>query len=138
MQVNYGGCEYLSTVDYPGKACLTIFLRGCQRRCPWCHNQALQTGETYVPIEYIYTLLEEARQFVSAVVLSGGEPLDQVDACMAISAYAKNLDMLVGVHTSRRDRAVEFNCWFDMMLISNPEVDPRVSNVPLAERAWTR
>ena len=127
MEVNYGGCVEFSTVDYPGRASITLFLRGCQRRCPWCHNKHLQEGETYVPIEYIYRLLENARQFCSAVVISGGEPLDQIDACKAISAYAKNLGMWVGVHTSRRDRAVEFNCWFDMVLISDPERDPSVS-----------
>lgn len=126
-EVNYGGVVFPSTVDYPGRSCITIFLRGCQRRCPWCHNKHLQEGETPVPIEYIYGLIRDASLYCSAVVISGGEPLDQIDACMAISAFARNLGMWVGVHTSRRDRAVEFNCWFDMMLISDPERDPSVS-----------
>jgi pyruvate formate lyase activating enzyme len=126
MEVNYGGCVPFSTVDYPGRACITIFLRGCSRRCPWCHNQELQTGETPVPIQYIHGLIHDASQFVSAVVISGGEPLEQMEACMNISAYARNLGLLVGVHTSRRDRAIELNYWFDMMLVSDPTIDPRV------------
>ena len=36
-----GGLQKLSMVDYPGKMCATVFLRGCNLRCPFCHNASL-------------------------------------------------------------------------------------------------
>ena len=101
MLVNLGGIVNLSLVDYPGHSCISIFLRGCDRRCDWCHNKTYQTGTTYVDINIIFQAIEEASVFCSACILSGGEPLLQVEAVKAIAAYAHSLGMLVGVHTSR-------------------------------------
>jgi len=36
-----GGIEKFSLVDYEGKLATTIFLNGCNFRCPWCHNSSL-------------------------------------------------------------------------------------------------
>ncbi len=48
LKVNFGGIVPLSTVDWLGRAALVVFLRGCPLRCPHCHNQKLQTGESIV------------------------------------------------------------------------------------------
>ena len=126
MEVNFGGVEYLSLVDYPGRSCITIFLRGCDRRCPWCFNKELQTGETYVDIQHIYNLIDNAKPFISAACISGGECLLQLDAVIAISKYARQAGLYVGVHTSHRELLVpELLEHFDMVLISDPRRDPR-------------
>ena len=38
------GLQKLTLLDYPGKTACTIFLGGCNFRCPFCHNAALVTG----------------------------------------------------------------------------------------------
>jgi len=43
----------LSTVDWPGKAAMVVFLQGCPLRCPHCQNRRLQSGERFVPVHYI-------------------------------------------------------------------------------------
>ena len=53
MKVNYGGIVPLSTVDWLGRAALVVFLRGCPLRCPHCHNQKLQTGESWAAFHTI-------------------------------------------------------------------------------------
>lgn len=100
MLVNLGGIVNLSMVDYPGHSCISIFLRGCDKRCPWCHNKSYQTGTTYVDINIIFQAIKEASMFCSACIISGGEPLLQVEVVKAIAAFAHSLGMLVGVHTS--------------------------------------
>ena len=35
------GLVPLSTVDWPGRLCATVFLQGCPWNCPYCHNHAL-------------------------------------------------------------------------------------------------
>lgn len=53
MLVNFGGIVPLSTVDWPGRASMVVFLRGCPLRCPHCQNRMLQTGENMMPFHSI-------------------------------------------------------------------------------------
>lgn len=40
-QMRIGGLQKLTLLDYPGKAACTVFLSGCNFRCPYCHNPGL-------------------------------------------------------------------------------------------------
>ena len=129
MRVNLGGIVPLSTVDWLGRAALVVFLRGCPLRCPHCHNQRLQSGDSSVPFHVIASRivaqvkglrsaaktpeplslqidLDDASQrassqsFVDAFVLSGGEPLHQPDACARLFRLAKSLHLATGLETS--------------------------------------
>ncbi|MDF0591036.1 anaerobic ribonucleoside-triphosphate reductase activating protein [Candidatus Methanocrinis natronophilus] len=100
MKVNFGGVVPLSTLDWTGVSSAVIFMRGCPLRCPHCHNAHLQSGEELEDIERIKNKIDEAEPFISALILSGGEPLIQLDACRAISSHAKEKGLLVGVETS--------------------------------------
>lgn len=126
MQINLGGIESFSTVDYPGHAAVVVFLRGCSRRCPWCHNKKLQYGETPVNIDVVFDLIDDASGFVGAVVVSGGEPLEEynIEATAAILAYARSLGLKAGVHTSYRDR-LKLIGPIDYAYVSNPEMHPK-------------
>jgi pyruvate formate lyase activating enzyme len=121
MKVNLGGIVPLSTVDWPGRAAMVIFLRGCPLRCPYCHNHELQEGESLVEFSQIaneikktksscsasdQTTLEEAfsiamtKPFASSIIISGGEPLMQSEQTKAIARLAKGLGLEVGIETS--------------------------------------
>jgi pyruvate formate lyase activating enzyme len=129
LKVNLGGIVPLSTVDWKGRAALVVFLRGCPLRCPHCHNQRLQSGESIVAYHTIASRivsqvkgirlaagipkhlssqidLDDASQrasskpFVDAFVLSGGEPLHQPDACARLFRLAKSLHLATGLETS--------------------------------------
>ena len=41
MQIH--GFQKMTLLDYPGKVAATIFLPGCNLRCPFCHNAPLVT-----------------------------------------------------------------------------------------------
>lgn len=74
------GFQKLTLLDYPGKTACTVFLGGCNFRCPFCHNSALvtQVGENEdIPEEEIFRFLKKRRGILDGICISGGEPLVQ-------------------------------------------------------------
>jgi pyruvate formate lyase activating enzyme len=74
-----GGFVKQSLIDYPGKMAAVIFTQGCNFRCGYCHNPQLvlphlfQDFPEYAP-ENILCFLNERREWLDAVVVTGGEP----------------------------------------------------------------
>ncbi|MDD3042281.1 MAG: anaerobic ribonucleoside-triphosphate reductase activating protein [Methanosarcinaceae archaeon] len=99
MKVNYGGTVPISTVDWTGKAAVTIFFRGCPLRCPYCHNHPYLDEPDLVELDFVKNEIEKSRPFVSAVIFSGGEPLMQA-AIVPLAEFAKEKGFFVGIHTN--------------------------------------
>jgi pyruvate formate lyase activating enzyme len=99
MKVNYAGTVPLSTLDWGGRAAITLFFRGCSLRCPYCQNHPyLEESET-VELDFLKEQIRNSSPFVSSVVFSGGEPLMQ-KAIVPLAEFVKGLGLLVGVHTN--------------------------------------
>ena len=74
MQI--GGLQKLTLLDFPGRVACTVFLQGCNFRCPFCHNTPLVVGgQDAVRQQDFFALLKKRRGLLDAVVVSGGEPL---------------------------------------------------------------
>ena len=74
--MNIAGIQKMTLLDYPGKVACTVFLPGCNFRCPYCHNSELFTGEL-VPVmtgEELLAWLKKRKGLLDAVCVSGGEP----------------------------------------------------------------
>lgn len=99
MKVNYAGTVPLSTLDWTGKAAVTVFFRGCPLRCPYCQNYPYLEGAGLVELDLVKEQIKSSKPFVSAVVFSGGEPLMQ-EAVIPLAEFAKNLGLSVGIHTN--------------------------------------
>jgi pyruvate formate lyase activating enzyme len=69
-----GGYIPLSLVDYPQRPAVTIFTRGCNLRCPFCHNGELVIGDGEDYIVATLEFLQQRRDRLDAVCISGGEP----------------------------------------------------------------
>jgi pyruvate formate lyase activating enzyme len=72
------GFQKITLVDYPGKVGCTIFLGGCDFRCGFCHNRDLVLNYNLmpsIPEKDIIDYLQEKREWIEGVVVSGGEPL---------------------------------------------------------------
>ncbi|MCX8059392.1 MAG: anaerobic ribonucleoside-triphosphate reductase activating protein [Spirochaetes bacterium] len=66
----------LSLNDYPGEIASVIFFQGCNLNCFYCHNRELiKEKEGNFDIEYALSFIKMRKNFITAVVLSGGEPL---------------------------------------------------------------
>lgn len=71
------GMEKLSLVDFDGKITCTIFLGGCNFRCPFCHNSSLVLNPSInqeIDIKTVTDYLELRKNMIDAVCLTGGEP----------------------------------------------------------------
>lgn len=70
------GLQKMTLLDYPGKVACTVFLRGCNFRCPFCHNSALIPfeGESLMDEEALLAFLRKRQGLLDAVCVSGGEP----------------------------------------------------------------
>ncbi len=74
------GLQKLTLLDYPGKVAATVFLDGCNFRCPYCHNASLVSGNgraAALPQEEFFAFLEKRKGLLDGVCVSGGEPLAQ-------------------------------------------------------------
>ncbi len=73
------GIQKLTLIDFPGKIACTVFLSGCNYRCPWCHNPELVLegiiGEqSPISPKDFFQFLKEKRGLLEGVCICGGEP----------------------------------------------------------------
>lgn len=70
------GIQKMSLLDFPGKVACTVFLGGCNLRCPFCHNSELFDGtqEEIMTIDEFLSFLKTRKGLLDAVCVSGGEP----------------------------------------------------------------
>lgn len=69
------GLQKLTLLDYPGQVACTVFLGGCNFRCPFCHNgQLLENASAVMTTEELLTFLKGRKGILDGVCVTGGEP----------------------------------------------------------------
>lgn len=70
------GIEKTSLVDYEGYIVCTLFTKGCNFRCHFCHNAKLALDESIENIKFdeIYEYLNKRKNVLDGVCITGGEP----------------------------------------------------------------
>ena len=93
------GLQKMTLLDYPGRVACTVFLGGCNFRCPFCHNSELLDGtaEPIMAQQTLLSFLEKRKGLLDGVCITGGEPTLQRDLPALLSAvkalgYAVKLD----------------------------------------------
>ena len=75
--MNIHGLQKLTLLDYPGKVACTVFLAGCNLRCPFCHNSELLDAAAAPPVmddAELLAFLEKRKGLLDGVAITGGEP----------------------------------------------------------------
>ena len=74
--MNISGLQKMTLLDFPGKVACTVFLAGCNYRCPFCHNAELLEGNTQplMSREEFLSFLSKRKGLLDGVCISGGEP----------------------------------------------------------------
>ena len=83
-----GGFQKFSLADFPGKISAIVFTRGCNFRCPYCHNPELVDPARYtaeIPQEEVLRFLGLRRGLLQGVVVTGGEPTLHADLPLFLS-----------------------------------------------------
>ena len=93
------GLQKMTLLDFPGRVACTVFLGGCDFRCPFCHNFELVDGSAPAVMEVgeLFAFLEKRRGLLDGVAITGGEPClrpDLMDMMRRIKdmGYAVKLD----------------------------------------------
>ena len=93
------GLQKLTLLDFPGHVACTVFLAGCDFRCPFCHNGGLVLGgmEPVMDDAGLLDFLRKRQGLLDGVAVTGGEPLLRSDLPSLLRAiknmgYAAKLD----------------------------------------------
>ncbi len=73
----FAGLQKLTLLDFPGYVACTLFTRGCNMRCPFCHNASLVTRASEQRMysnEEILSFLKSRRGILDGIAITGGEP----------------------------------------------------------------
>ena len=119
LDLNISDIQHFSTGDGPGIR-TTVFLKGCNLRCPWCHNpetisaapvtltypkanKTVTYGRRMTVDEVLSDVMEDMdfyRQSGGGVTISGGEPLLQSEAAAELAKALKEQGVSVILDTA--------------------------------------
>jgi len=99
-----GGLQKTTLIDYPGRVACTVFLIGCNFRCPFCYNRGLVLPEEIkkqpkIPEKEFFKFLKERKRLLEGICLTGGEPTLNRDLPKFIKKI-KKLGYLVKLDTN--------------------------------------
>ena len=72
------GLQKLTLLDFPERVACTVFLGGCNLRCPFCHNSVLvfpEPEDETVSEDEFFRFLDKRSGVLDGVAVTGGEPL---------------------------------------------------------------
>ncbi|MBR5124366.1 MAG: glycyl-radical enzyme activating protein [Clostridia bacterium] len=119
MRLNISDIQHFSTGDGPGIR-TTVFLKGCNLRCPWCHNpetisshsvtltyknanKTVTYGRPMTIEEVLSEVMEDEdfyRESGGGVTISGGEPLLQYEAVAELAKALRDRGISVILDTA--------------------------------------
>ena len=119
IQLNISDIQHFSVGDGPGIR-TTVFLKGCNLRCPWCHNPETISRETITLTypkanksvtygrrmrvdEVLHEVMEDTdfyRESGGGVTVSGGEPLLQSEAVAELAKALQSQGVSVLLDTA--------------------------------------
>ncbi len=109
--MNIGGLQQLTLIDFPGRVAATVFLTGCNFRCPFCYSSDIVLPDKIkkhpvISQEEFFDFLKERKGFLEGVVICGGEPtlnedlpdfidrIRQLGLLVKLDTNGTNFDML--------------------------------------------
>ena len=106
--MNIQGLQKLTLLDYPGKMACTVFLSGCNFRCPFCHNGDLvlpSEEQEGISEEKLLSFLKKRQGILDGVCITGGEPLLRPDLAELMERIrALGFSVKLDTNGSRPDR----------------------------------
>ena len=87
------GLQKMTLLDFPGRVACTVFLGGCDLRCPFCHNAELIDGSAPAMMEEeeLLAFLKKRQGLLEGVAVTGGEPLLRGDDLLRLAEKIREL-----------------------------------------------
>ena len=76
MSIKVNGLAKLTLLDFPGKTAATVFLAGCNMRCPFCHNSPLvvdMAGAEQIDERELRAFFAKRQGLLDGIAVTGGE-----------------------------------------------------------------
>lgn len=90
----------MTLLDYPEHTACTLFVPGCNFRCPFCHNsELLSDGVEFYDEREIFDFLRKRARVLEGVCVTGGEPTVYTDLDRLLRKI-KELGYLVKLDTN--------------------------------------
>ncbi|HHX16389.1 MAG TPA: anaerobic ribonucleoside-triphosphate reductase activating protein [Mollicutes bacterium] len=101
------GINPISYNDFPKEISYVIFLGGCNFRCPFCHNSSIvdKRGDE-IKFSSVVDSLIERKNFIKAVVITGGEPTIYGDRLISMIKTIKGLGFKIKLDTNGTNPSV--------------------------------
>ena len=106
------GLQKMTLLDFPGRVACTVFLGGCDMRCPFCHNAELIDGSAPAALteEELLRFLRSRTGLLDGVAVTGGEPTLRSDLSAFLGriremGYPVKLDTN-GMHPERLEELI--------------------------------
>lgn len=118
-----------SLLDYPGHISTILFTQGCNFKCPYCHNSQLITfiSDTENLLEQAKELIENRKNLIEAVVITGGEPLMQdFNELVDLITWIKKQGLKIKLDTNG-SRPIELKELIDLNLLDYVAMDVKLS-----------
>ena len=105
-----GGLQKLTLIDYPGRLAATVFLIGCNFRCPWCYSKELvlpkeTKKQPRISEKDFFDFLKKRKGLLEGACITGGEPTIHKNLPNFIKKI-KKLDYLVKLDTNGSNPAM--------------------------------
>ena len=84
------GLQKLTLLDFPGRLAATVFLGGCNFRCPFCHNASLVLCPSEcerISEDELLSFLKTRVGKLGGVCITGGEPTLYSELPILISRF---------------------------------------------------
>jgi len=98
------GWKNISLIDVHNSVTFTLWLCGCNLKCPFCHNWKLAVNDrdTCRPIntERLLDELQSSKPFIDYFHITGGEPLVQYKALTKLLKQVKEIGVPVSLNTN--------------------------------------
>ena len=108
------GLQKMTLLDFPGKVACTVFLGGCDLRCPFCHNAELIDGTAPAVMDEtgLLEFLKKRQGLLEGVAITGGEPLLRGEELIRLAEKIRELGYPLkldtnGTHPERLRRMID-------------------------------
>lgn len=141
------GWKSVSLVDVHGHPVFTLWLCGCNLKCPFCHNWRLAESDPavcrWLDISEVFEKVCESRSLVDYLHVTGGEPLLQFSGLKKLFQLAKE----AGLPTSLNSNLTLYESFRSLVeegLVNHVATDLKVPpeeiyglKVDLVEQLWS-
>lgn len=115
-KLKIGGWLPCSMMEWDGEISSVVFTHKCNWKCPYCHAASLHESCELVDEKKIFDYLDQYKNWITSVVITGGEPTIYEDGLIKFIEKLKKKDLAVLLRTNGSNSKVVEELTSNMMI----------------------